>query len=305
MERRVEGFDLDSVRSISDLMVKYRGIGIQATNLSIADELLERMIDEKVTFFFSFTSTVISSGLREIAAQFIRDAKPDAIITTVGAIEEDVMKSFGNFYIGSFNVNDSMLRKKGINRIGNIFVPNGRYEEFESFVRPILESFGDAVISPSELITALSSRIEDKNSFLLACADSRAKVFCPAITDGALGIQLYMHKQRHPKFSVDATADMKELANIVLSANKTGALILGGGMIKHHTIGVNLLREGLDYAVYISSGTEQDASISSAFPREGISWGKVRADSKHAFVWGDYSMLFPLLALSLHEKLKK
>jgi len=306
MEPKVTGFDLEDIDTFSGLLSAYAGIGIQATNLSIADRLIYDMVSDKdTTLFFSFTSNVISSGLREIAAQFIRDAKPKAIITTAGAVEEDVMKSLGNFYIGSFNADDRQLRRKGINRIGNIYVPNERYEQLESFVKPILAGVkGSGPISSLELIEMLSSKVSDPGSFLKAARDVGCKVFCPAITDGALGLQLYFHKQKSKGFALDITADMKQLADISLNAGSTGAVIIGGGVAKHHTIGINIMRGGLDRAVYISTAGEHDASLSGAYPREAVSWGKVKASAKHVLVNDEASVCFPLLALSLHEKLK-
>ncbi len=303
----IRGFNLDNIRSFSDLLKAYRYIGIQATNLSIADELLWAMVQDKENvLFFSFTSNIISSGLREVAAQFIRDAKPKVIITTVGAIEEDIMKSMGDFYVGTFYADDKELREEGINRIGNIFVPNERYEQFEGFVKPVFEKLDvGKPVGINQLVGALTDNINDRNSILRAARDVGTQVFCPAITDGALGLQLYFYRQRHHNFAVDVLADMKDLANITLNAKRTGALIMGGGLAKHHTIGVNLLREGLDRAVYISTAQEYDASLSGAYPREAISWGKIKASSKHVLVNSEASLAFPLLALSLHERLMK
>ncbi len=310
MEEKITGFDFEDVKSYSKLLKAYGAIGIQATNLSRADEILYEMVDDKkALLFFSFTSNVASSGLREIAAQFIRDAKPGVIITTAGAIEEDIMKCRGDFFVGSFNTDDAKLREEGINRIGNIFVPNERYEELESYVIPVLKRL-DAEkkgkpISVRELISALSEEIKDDGSILKAARDVGAKVFCPSIIDGALGMQLYFYRQKHPNFVLDQLADMGELANMTLNAERTGALIIGGGAAKHYTIGANLLREGLDRAVYISTAQEFDASLSGAFPHEAISWGKIKASSKNVLVSDEASISFPLLALSLHEKLGK
>ncbi|MCX8200007.1 MAG: deoxyhypusine synthase family protein [Candidatus Micrarchaeota archaeon] len=310
MEDKIEGFDFEDVRSYSKLLRAYKKLGIQATNLSLADEILHEMVfDEKTLLFFSFTSTIASSGLREVAAQFIRDARPGIIITTAGAIEEDIMKCRGNFYLGSFNTDDSELRKKGINRIGNIFVPNERYEELEAYVVPILKSLdtkgNGKPASVSGLISALSEGLKDDGSILKAARDTGAKVFCPSIIDGALGLQLYFYRQKHPSFVLDQLADMSDLANTTINAERTGALIIGGGAVKHYTIGVNLLRDGLDRAVYISTAHEFDASLSGAFPHEAVSWGKIRPSAKYALVNDEASISFPLLALSLHEKVRK
>ncbi|MEM0437784.1 MAG: deoxyhypusine synthase family protein [Candidatus Micrarchaeia archaeon] len=302
----IQGFDLDKVNSFPELLKAYSTLGIQASNLSLADEILWEMVrDKHNTMFFAFTSNVASSGMREIAAQFIRDARPKVIITTAGAIEEDIMKSLGGFYLGSFYVNDSELREQGINRIGNIFVPSERYEQLEAYVKPVLKHLDNGTpVSVSQLITGLSRPIKDEGSFLKAARDSGARVFCPAITDGALGMQLYFYRQQHRNFVLDQLADMNELAQITLNAERTGALIIGGGVAKHYTIGVNLMREGLDRAIYISTAQEHDASLSGAYPREAVSWGKIKSSSRHVLVNDEASISFPLLALSLHQKLR-
>ena len=103
-------------------------------------------------------------------------------------------------------------------------------------------------------------------------------IFCPGITDGALGLQVYFFKQKFPDFGIDVTGDMKKLADIVLKADKTGGIILGGGIAKHHTIGVNILREGLDYVVYITIATQYDGSLSGARSNEAKSWSKIKEE---------------------------
>ena len=73
-------------------------------------------------------------------------------------------------------------------------------------------------------------------------------------------------------------------------------LVLGGGIAKHHLIGAAILRNGLDYAVYLSTGTEYDGSLSGARPREAVSWNKLKNEENSAFVEGDATLTFPLLA---------
>lgn len=303
---KIKGFNLNEVNSFSSLLKNYSSIGIQATHLSQADEILEKIIKEKCTFYLAFTSNIISSGLREIVSQLILISKPSVIITTAGAIEEDIMKSLGSFDLGTFQADDKELRKKGINRIGNIYVSSDNYIALENFIQPLLSEIYSRkkTISVNELVKEISLKIKDKNSFLYSSLQSKTEIFCPAITDGALGVQIYLFKQKHPDFCVDVSGDMKKLADITLMSKQTGALIIGGGLAKHHTIGVNLLRDGLDYAVYISTATEHDASLSGAFPREAISWGKLKQDSKHVLVNDEASISLPLLVLSLNEKLK-
>ncbi len=300
----IRGFDLDNASDITALIQGFQSIGIQASHLYRGISILEEIIDDpSYTFTFAFTSTVGTSGLRDIAAQFIRDTKPKVIITTAGAIEEDIMKSMSNFILGDFNLDDRELHSKGLNRVGNILIPGEAYEKLEVYVQEVLSKMGKYT-TPSDFITQLTKPITDPYSILKAANDVGAKIFCPAITDGALGIQLFLHKQKNPDFVMDLTGDMKDLANLILTAEKTGALVLGGSYPKHHTIGTHLMRGGLDKAVYVTTAVEQDASLSGAQTREAVSWGKIKENADTTTIFGDYSIIFPLIASYIHNRKK-
>jgi deoxyhypusine synthase len=81
----------------------------------------------------------------------------------------------------------------------------------------------------------------------------------------------------------------------VLNADKTGGIILGGGISKHHTIGVNLLRGGLDYAVYVTTGFPWDGSLSGARTNEAVSWGKIKEEAAQVTVDCDATIAFPMI----------
>ncbi len=63
---------------------------------------------------------------------------------------------------------------------------------------------------------------------------------------------------------------------IAMKAKKSGMIILGGGVIKHHICNANLMRNGADYSVFINTGQEFDGSDSGAKPEEAKSWGKIK-----------------------------
>ena len=263
--KQIKGIKLNKNMKVNELVKGMEAVGFQATQLSKAVKLIDRMKKDKAVIFLSFTSNMVSSGLREIIAQLVKNKFIDVIITSVGSVEEDLIKTEKPFLLGSFDANDKELDKKGNNRIGNIFVPDNRYTFLEDKLIPFFERLykkqkeNKKLISPEELIFELGKEVKDKNSILYWATKNKIPIFCPGITDGALGLQIYFFKQRFPDFGIDVTADMKNLAKKVLEANKTGAIILGGGIAKHHTIGVNILRNGLNYAVYISTGTEYDS----------------------------------------------
>jgi len=87
-----------------------------------------------------------------------------------------------------------------------------------------------------------------------------------------------------------------------LNADKTAAIILGGGISKHHIIGANLVRDGLDYAVYVSTAQEFDGSLSGAQTREAKSWGKIKEKARSVTVNADATIAFPLIISSLKQK---
>lgn len=298
------GFDIGKVRDISSLVSEMQHIGFQATNLAIARGIIKKMKEEKALTILTFTSNMVSSGLREIFAEMVKQRFVDLIITGAGSIEEDVMKTHKPFLIGSFDVSDSELHQKGMNRIGNIIVPNERYIFFEKFFISLLKEVYETqkAVSPSELAYKMGTKIKDERSILYWAAKNNIPVFCPAITDGAIGLNLFTFKQDYPDFKVDVTGDMKKLANMVLTAEKTGGIILGGGFAKHHALGINLPRGGFDYCVYVTTAVEEDGSLSGAAPKEAVSWGKINQKAKYISIFGDASIIVPLLMLPFLKK---
>lgn len=306
--QKIDGSALLSSKTAKDLMAAYKTVGFQATNLSRAYEIIKTMKKENATIFLAFTSNLVTSGLRELFTHIVKHKLVDVIITSTGAIEEDIMKTNKPFLLGDFDSSDIALHQAGINRIGNILVPNERYEKLEDFLMPVFAEL-DAkqkqtgkMISPRELITFMGQKITDENSYLYWAAKNNIPVFCPGITDGAIGLQLYFFKNSHQNFGIDVSGDMKELASLTLNADKTGGIILGGGIAKHHTIGVNILREGLDYAVYVSTAHEFDGSLSGAKPKEAKSWSKLKEDANSVLVMCDATIAFPLIAPALQDK---
>lgn len=301
------------------LIGQMRTAGFQASGLGTAVGLIEQMKKEHCTVFFAFTANLVASGLRGVIAEMCRKKFIDAVVTTSGSIEHDVIKSFAPYYLGDFLADDALLRRNGINRLGNIFIPTKHYALFEKHVQGWLGKMHaeHGTVSPSMLCEEIGRRIGDvkmkgvkdrgvggtnaEGSFLHHCAANSIPVFCPGITDGALGLQMYFFKQSNPEFAVDVTGDMKRLADLVLGAEKTAAIVLGGGIAKHHVIGANILRDGLDYAVYVTTAQEFDGSLSGALPREAKSWGKVKAEAKTVTVHADASIAFPLIASALRE----
>ncbi len=290
-------------KNATELVNGMKATGFQATHLAEAVELIEQMKKEKATIFLGFTANLMASRLRGIVKELCEKKFIDTIVTTAGSIDHDIIKSFMPYKLGTFMANDVELHQKGINRIGNIFVETKGFELLEKKMQKWLAEIysKEKTISPSQLAKFIGEKLP-KESFLHWCSTNNIPIFCPGITDGAIGLQMHFFKQENPDFVMDVTKDMKELADIVLTADKTGAIILGGGISKHHIIGANIIRDGLDYAVYISTAAEFDGSLSGAQTREAKSWGKLKEKGNSVQVNCDATIAVPLIAAALKEK---
>jgi deoxyhypusine synthase len=255
---------------------------------------------QKTTIFLGYTSNLISSGLRGTLRYLAQHSHISAIVTTAGGIEEDLIKCLGDTYIGSFSTPGASLRARGMNRIGNLIVPNNNYCLFEDWVVPILdkmleeqeESKGkgdDEVVNwtPSKVIDRLGKEINDERSVLYWCHINKIPVFCPALTDGSLGDMLYFHtfKSSPLQLRIDIVEDIRKINTIAVRAKRAGMIILGGGVVKHHIANACLMRNGAESAVYVNTAQEFDGSDAGARPDEAVSWGKIKvgADSVKVF----------------------
>ena len=92
------------------------------------------------------------------------------LVTTAGGIEEDFIKCLGKTYLADFNLDGAELRKKGMNRIGNLIVPNDNYCKFEDWLMPILDEMlaeqrvSGSVWTPSSFIRRLGKEINNEES---------------------------------------------------------------------------------------------------------------------------------------------
>jgi deoxyhypusine synthase len=304
----IKDIRLEKGTSVEDLVDQfYEGGGFTAKNIAVAREIYKKMLGDKECFkFFSFPACVVATGLRGVIKDMVRKKMVDAVITTCGTLDHDLARIWKDYCQGTFEASDEELHKKNIHRLGNIFVPVESYglileEKLQKLFPDIYKKQKD--ISTHELIWAIGDAIAgEKNaesSIIYWCAKNRIPMFVPGITDGAFGYQSWMFWQDHKDFNINLMKDEQKLSDIVYDSKKTGALILGGGISKHHVIWWNQFKDGLDYAVYISTAVEYDGSLSGARTREAISWGKIKENAKHITLDGDATVLLPLVVAGL------
>lgn len=347
----------DKNSSVLDgIMSSFLTTGFQATNLALAAQEIEKMrswrlsdrpyregIDDeslqsneirkriRARIFLAYTSNQISCGQREVIRYLVQNKMIDVIVTTAGGIEEDIIKCLHPTYMGDFKLSGKELRKNGINRIGNLLVPNRNYCDFEDWFTPIVNKMHDEqdesmrkafsktrntkeddernhttrppfVWTPSKFIHRLGIEINNPDSVLYWAAVNNIPIFCPALTDGSIGDMLYFHSYKRRGLLLDINEDIRRINDLAVQSHCTGQIILGGGVAKHHTCNANLMRNGADYSVYINTASDHDGSDTGASPDEAISWGKIRASAQPVKVTADATIAFPLLVATTFAK---
>jgi len=285
----------------------YESGGFTAKKVAAGVEILKDMLNEKnCVKFLSFPACIIATGTRGVIKELVKRKFFDVIVTTCGTLDHDLARVWREYYHGSFMMDDKKLHKKGINRLGNILIPNECYGEIlEKKMQPILKEIYSVKRewSTKEIIWEFGKYLEKekngKDSIIYWAWKNNIPIVVPGITDGAFGSQLWMFYQDHRDFKIDLFKDEQDLADIVFTAEKTGALMIGGGISKHHTIWWNQFRDGLDYAVYITTAVEYDGSLSGARTREAVSWGKISEKAKYVTIEGDATVILPLLAAAI------
>ncbi|PIN76875.1 deoxyhypusine synthase [Candidatus Woesearchaeota archaeon CG10_big_fil_rev_8_21_14_0_10_36_11] len=304
----VQDFEWTQGMTVDTLVQQYQHVGFQSVELARASDVFVKMKKDSAKIFLTFTSNMVTSGLRGFFAQLIKLKIANVIVTTVGGIEEDIMKSMGEtFSIGLFTTDDVELHEQGINRVGNVTVKNESYMNFEDWINPVLQKLYEKQKrwAVSELLYEIGMQLTDTHSILYQASRNNVPIFCPSITDGALGFHLFLFQQKNPDFIVDVVKDFGNILFVTSYDEKKAVIALGGSISKHHAILCTLLNGGAEYAVYMTTAHKTSGSMSGATTDEAKSWGKVKDDSDVATVIGDVTIMFPLAMIRALEVLKK
>jgi len=324
----VRGPELNDQLTFESFFAALKGMGIQGSSVSKAVGILEEMInwnlqddpehdaddlenfDYRRTFIYlGFSSSVVSGGCRELIRYLFEHRMINVAVTTPGAVESDLMKCFGDFKIASFSEDDCELSKQGVERQGNILIPSDVKNKFkEFFLEEIAKlhakqsEFKNGALSPSVIIKHLGEAINNETSICTWAARNDIAIYSPAFTDGLMGQWLVEYVRKHPGLIINTADDVFLFNKTSYGVKKTGAIVFGGGIIKHHIFNCNLMRNGADYCIIVNTGAEFEASDSGAKPEEALSWGKLKRDCKYSKVYSDVSIVLPLLIAGSFKK---
>jgi deoxyhypusine synthase len=155
----------------------------------------------------------------------------------------------------------------------------------------------------------------------------KVPIFVPAFSDSEIGLDfaLFNHYQRQagqPVLSFDPFLDFERYCSFISSSNVRGILTLGGGVprnwaqqigpfldaIERHKNAVATTSARFKYGLRICPDPPFWGGLSGCTYSEGVSWGKfvpVDEGGHFAEVLSDFSLVFPLLAKGLFQRLDK
>lgn len=317
-ELPVEDYDFSKVSDVGSLIDQMsRAGGFTASKLARARDILGGAIAKSgrdgVLNWLSFPACLCATGTRGFFIEALKRRAYNVVITTCGTLDHDIARVYSSYFHGDFSLDDVALAEEGLNRLGNVVIPNECYGEIlervllpwlveiEEERRSIDEANPWKGFGSVELCWAIGERIGDPSSLLYWVAKNRIPMVIPGITDGSIGSQLFMHRQKSPDFMIDVLADEQILSDLIWTADESHGLMVGGGISKHHVIWWNQYRQeaGMDSAVSITTAPEFDGSLSGARLKEAISWGKIRPNADQIVVEGEASLILPLLGSDL------
>jgi len=308
--QNVKQMNIRSKMTVGQLVDEMKLCGVLgAGRLAKAVDLFTEMLsDESYTVFLSLAGPMVAGGLRNVISELIADNHIDVVVTNGANVVHDVIEAIGKSHlIGTFSADDAELRRLGRGRIRDIYVPQDAFEALERELFNIFDGIPKEErnkLPVYELLSKIGKQLKDEKSILHQASTRKVPIFSPGILDSMVGLHIWTYSQTKP-INIDQLADMQQFSDIIYNSDKTGVIILGGGLPKHFVLGANILREGVDAAVQITLDRPEGGSLSGAPLEEGISWKKVKDKNKLVTVIGDAVILFPIIVAASLEKLKK
>ena len=168
--------------------------------------------DDKCLKFISFVGAIVSTGLRGIIKDMMKNKWFDVGLTTCGALDHDIARHFSHYNEGSFTMDDMELANQHIHRLGNVLVPMDSYgplieEKMTAFLE---EEYAAGV---REMNTAEICKMIGCKVIATAGSKENFRKVVPGIMDGAVGNQIWMFSQSHGDFKLNLFGDYEDAVN--------------------------------------------------------------------------------------------
>lgn len=309
--RKVEQVDIKKKMTADNIVRQMAAAGVMGGGrLSKAADVLEEMIKDKdCRVFMGVAGAMVPGGMKNIIVEMLEQGWVDVLVITGANLTHDLAEALGySHYQGQHTADDAELKKTGLDRIYDAYMPDKVYEGIGDFCQPILKKMVDKNVGVKELLWELGKNlrpVKGVKSILKTCASRKIPVFCPALSDSGLGLQVWTHNlSKKNKVRVSGFDDLDEIIGLAWTAKRVGVFYVGGGVPKNHVQqALQFSPKSASYAVQITTDRPEPGGSSGAELREGVSWGKLSSRARCANVCCDATIALPLIVASLRERL--
>jgi deoxyhypusine synthase len=303
--------------SVRDLVNALGRTSFEARNVWRGARLLERMIREDDVIWLGIAGAGIAGGMGRMVTSLMEAGFLDAVCSTGAQVYHDLHFAFGlPVKAVSPRQDDNDLRQRGDTRIYDIGIREretleAQDEILREFVRERWrDDLSGRTLSSWEFNRALGRWVLERcphpeRSFTATAARLGIPIFWDSLANHSIAMNLVRTDREGFPVVLSAQKDIFDSAAIVYEARQTGFVELGGGGPKNFiqqtgpTISqiLGVAFEGADRGLQIGTAVEREGSLSSCTFGEAVTWGKYREaeERKLVQVWGEYSVIFPLL----------
>ena len=307
---------------VVELVEQFKSTSFQSRNIYKAYDVLKRMQTDpaRPTIFLGLAGAMVPAGMKGALMDMIKHKMVDVIVSTGANLTHDLVEALGALHlVGTPETDDLELRKRGYCRIYDTYLDERGFYAEEDLVLSVLSQMKAREYSSREFFEDLGRRLSPRNSLVALAARKGVPIYCPALCDSDIGIALTLHHAKNlerPAPSINPIRDNFEIYQIYRRSNRTGAILIGGGVPRNYIQQLSVICEALrvdradrnsqmghDYGVLITTDSPQWGGLSGCTFSESISWGKYSVGSRTATVYADATIVLPILVGALIQKL--
>lgn len=313
--------------NVSDLVRLFGQTSFEARNVYRGTRLYQQMLEDKDVVWLGIAGAGIAGGMGGIVISLIESGFIDVICSTGAQVYHDLHFAF-DLPVKAISPcqNDDELRQMGDTRIYDIGIRDVEtLEAQDEIIRTFIKETHGELMSGQYISSwwfnyvlgkwVLKNGNYPERSFVAAAAKNGVPIFWDSMANHSIAMNLIITDRSGYPVALSAQKDIFESAAIVYASRQTGFVELGGGGPKNFiqqtgpTINqiLQIHYEGADRGLQISTANEKEGSLSGCTFSESVTWGKYRTADEERLVqiWGEYSLIFPILAAYVIETVDK
>lgn len=328
LQKKIAPLSPRDISGVDALLRSLGGCSFQGRALSRCLDVLENMArDSECLIVMTLAGAMVPGGMEEVVTQLIEHRVIDVLVSTGANISHSMVNHADEenqgHYVGAVEVDDAELYTHHINRIFDTFLPEEGYHEGEMLLEQILREYFERegidprqswIVRPQELFRIVGEALDrmGKRGILAAAARHGVPIYCGATTDSEFALNLVKYNLRNGwRITLDELSDVGVFADALLTKERCGTFIIGGGVPRNWAQQAWPLlemtgateRHGYDRTVRVYTDSPSWGGLSGCTISESVSWGKYTENAVTAEVKCDATIALPLLTVGLFERL--